>query len=92
VLLFEHSPHSRRGVDAAALQIADVTASALCVGAIGVLIGAATRGSLPLAGAVLAAVALLTVVAAVGALVAPRAGGVPTRPAAPASASIVSPS
>ncbi len=78
VLLFEHSPEHRRGVDSAALQIADVTTAALCVGAIGVLIGAATAGTLPLAGAVLAAVALLTVVAATGAVVAPRAG----RPAA----------
>jgi MFS family permease len=75
VLLFEHSPEHRRGVDSAALQLSDVTASALSVGTVGVLVGAATQGSLPLAGAVVAAVALLAVVAATGAAVAPRAGG-----------------
>ncbi|MGY1769765.1 MFS transporter [Blastococcus sp. SYSU D00813] len=86
VLLFEHSPEHRRGTDSSALQISDVTGSALSVGAVGVLVGAASQGSLPLAGAVLAAVALLTVVAATGALVAPRAGGAPARTAPPTPA------
>ncbi|RBY84023.1 MFS transporter [Blastococcus sp. TF02A-26] len=84
VLLFEHSPEHRRGADSASLQIADVTTAALCVGVVGVLVGAATQGSLPLSGAVLAAVGLLTAVAATGALVAPRAAG-PTAGPAPGS-------
>ena len=49
VLLFEHSPEHRRGADSAALQIADVTASALSVGLIGVLAVLALVG-LPVAG------------------------------------------
>ena len=87
VLLFEHSPEHRRGADSAALQLSDVTASALSVGTVGVLVGAATQGSLPLAGAVVAAVALLTVVAATGALVAPRAArvGAGQAPSVPAT-------
>jgi MFS family permease len=86
VLLFEHSPEHRRGADSAALQIADVTTAALCVGGVGVLVGAATQGSLSLATAVLVAVALLTAVSTTGALVAPRAAGSPARPAAPSPA------
>ncbi|MGY1746671.1 MFS transporter [Blastococcus sp. SYSU D00695] len=92
VLLFEQSPEHRRGSDSAALQISDVTASALSVGVVGVLVAAATAGTLPLAGAVATAVALLTLVAATGALVAPRAGGDPGRPAAPAAATTLRPS
>jgi MFS family permease len=84
VLLFEHSPEHRRGTDSAALQISDVTASALSIGAVGVLVGAATDGALPLAGAVAAAVALLALIAVAGALVAPRAG----RPAARRAAGV----
>jgi MFS family permease len=81
VLLFEHSPEHRRGTDSAALQISDVTASALSIGAVGVLVGAATDGALPLAGAVSAAVVLLALIAVAGALVAPRAGRPAARPA-----------
>ncbi len=91
VLLFEHSPEHRRGTDSAALQISDVTASALSVGVVGVLVGAATEGSLPLAGAVAAAVALLTVMAATGALVAPRAGATTAGRAAPVPATTLGP-
>ncbi|MGK5115679.1 hypothetical protein [Geodermatophilus sp. CPCC 205506] len=73
VLLLEQSPDHRRGADSAAFQIADVTGSALCVGLVGVLVAAATASLLPLAGAVVAAAVLLAALAAVGALVAPRA-------------------
>jgi MFS family permease len=83
VLLLEQSPEHRRGTDSAALQIADVTASALCVGVVGVLIAAAASGLLGLSAAVLIAVAVLTVLAVVGVAVAPRAGA----PAAEAAAS-----
>lgn len=86
VLLFEQSPEHRRGADSAALQISDVTVSALCVGTVGVLIAAAAQGVLPLAGAVATAVALLTAVAATGALIAPRAAGAPAGPAVPPAA------
>ncbi|MGY1739896.1 MULTISPECIES: MFS transporter [unclassified Blastococcus] len=86
VLLFEHSPEDRRGADSAALQISDVTGSALSVGAVGVLVGAASQEALPLAGAVLAAVALLAAVAVAGLLVAPRAGRTPAAEAAPGAA------
>jgi MFS family permease len=74
VLLLDRSPEHRRGADSAAFQIADVTTSALCIGAVGVLVAASTGGLLPLRAAVLLAVAVLTVLALVGALLAPRAG------------------
>ena len=74
VLLLDQSPEHRRGADSAAFQIADVTASALCIGVVGVLVAAATGGLLPLRTAVLLAVAVLTSLALVGALLAPRAG------------------
>jgi hypothetical protein len=74
VLLLDQSPEHRRGADSAAFQISDVTASALCVGVVGVLIGATTASLLTLPAAVLLAVAVLTGLAVVGAWVAPRAG------------------
>ncbi|TFV68766.1 MFS transporter [Blastococcus sp. CT_GayMR20] len=74
VLLLDQSPEHRRGADSAAFQISDVTGSAVCVGVVGVLIGAATAGLLALSTAVLLAVAVLTSLAVVGAAVAPRAG------------------
>ncbi len=66
VLLLELSPEHRRGVDAAALQIADVTTGALCIGAVGVLLGAATAGLIAFPTAVLAAVLGCTGVGALG--------------------------
>jgi hypothetical protein len=87
VLLLDQSPEHRRGADSAAFQIADVTGSALCVGVVGVLIAATTAGLLALSTAVVVAVAVLTALAVVGVLVAPRAG-VPaamTGPSVPAS-------
>ena len=74
VLLLDRSPEHRRGADSASFQIADVTASALCIGVVGVLIAAATAGLLPLRAAVLLAVAVLTALALLGALLASRAG------------------
>jgi MFS family permease len=74
VLLLDQSPEHRRGADSAAFQIADVTASALCVGVVGVLIAATVGGVLALSTAVLVAVAVLTGLAVTGAVVAPRAG------------------
>jgi MFS family permease len=74
VLLLEQSAEERRGADSAAFQIADVTASALCVGVVGVLVAAATAGALTFPTAVVLAVAVLTLLAVVGAAVAPRAG------------------
>ncbi|MCO7219080.1 MFS transporter [Klenkia sp. PcliD-1-E] len=73
VLLLEQSPEHRRGADSASLQIADVTAAALCIGAVGVLLGAATAGLLPFPAAVLTGVAGCTAVAALGGAVAGRA-------------------
>ncbi|WP_344689881.1 MFS transporter [Blastococcus jejuensis] len=81
VLLLDQSPEHRRGADSAAFQIADVTGSALCIGAIGVLVAAAASGLMALTTAVLVAVVVLTAVAALGAVVAPRAGAGVTPPA-----------
>jgi MFS family permease len=74
VLLLDQSPEHRRGADSAAFQIADVTGSALTVGVVGVLVAATTAGLFGLSTAVLVAAAVLTALALVGALVAPRAG------------------
>lgn len=80
VLLLEQSPEHRRGADSSAFQIADVTAAALCVGLVGVLVAAVAAGLLPLAGAVGGAAVVLAALAVLGAVVAPRAG-VPAGPA-----------
>ncbi len=87
VLLLDRSPEQRRGADSAAFQIADVTMSAICVGAVGVLVAAAAAGGLAFPTAVLLAVAVLTALAVVGAWTAPRAGAPPADPgpAVPAS-------
>jgi MFS family permease len=73
VLLLSQSPEHRRGADSAALQIADVTSSALCVGVAGVLIAAATAGLVSLPAAIVASVGVFTVVALLGVAVAGRA-------------------
>jgi MFS family permease len=80
VLLLAQSPAHRRGTDSAALQIADVTASALSIGLAGVLVAAATAGALSLQLAVLTTIGVLTLLAVAGATVADRAAA----PAAPA--------
>jgi MFS family permease len=85
VLLLNQSPEHRRGADSAALQIADVTASALCVGLAGVLIAAATAGLVSLPTAIVASVAVFTVVALLGVGIAGRAAA-PAAGSAPAGA------
>jgi MFS family permease len=77
VLLLDQSPEHRRGADSAALQIADVTGSALCIGLAGVLVAAATAGTLPLAHAVPVAYGAAAVLALAGAAVAGRAAPAP---------------
>jgi MFS family permease len=83
VLLLDQSPEHRRGADSAALQISDVTASALCVGVAGVLVAAAAAGLFPLSVAAAVSVALFAALALVGA-------GVAGRAAAPAAAGVSS--
>jgi MFS family permease len=86
ILLLAQSPEHRRGADSAALQIADVTGSALCVGVVGVLVAAAAAGQLSLSAAVLGAVALLAALAVLGAFTSSRTGAVTDSPeSAPAS-------
>ena len=89
VLLLDQSPEHRRGADSAAFQIADVTGSALAIGAVGVLVAAAASGALALQTAVLVSVAVLAALAVVGVFVAPRAGasapGAQAVPPSPAS-------
>ena len=87
VLLLDQSPEHRRGADSAALQIADVTGSALCIGLAGVLVAAATSAVLALTVAFPVAYAFCTVLALLGAVVAGRAGGRPAaRPSVPGGA------
>jgi MFS family permease len=85
VLLLEQSPEHRRGADSAALNIADVTGSALCVGVVGILIALTTAGVLPLRAAVAVAVGVLAAVAGTGTVLAARAAAPATDPAAPGS-------
>lgn len=72
VLLLDQSPEAERGSNSAALQISDVTASALAVGASGLLVAGAVDGSGPVWPAVVAAVAVLTLPALLGAGIAGR--------------------
>ena len=90
VLLLEQSPEHRRGADSAALNIADVTGSALCVGVVGILVALTTAGVLPLRAAVAVAVGVLALLAATGAALAGRAAApagaaAPPGPSAPAT-------
>jgi MFS family permease len=91
VLLLGQSPEERRGADSAAFQVADVTMSAICVGVVGVLVSAAAAELLTFPVAVLLAVAVLTVLAVVGAAVAPRAGAPTAGPGPAAGASTLAP-
>jgi hypothetical protein len=84
VLLLDQSAENERGANSAALQISDVTASALCVGLAGVLVAGAADGGGALWPAVLAAVALLTVPALLTVRVAARTAA-PDRAAAAAT-------
>jgi MFS family permease len=85
VLLLDQSPEHRRGADSAALQIADVTMSALCIGLAGVLVAAATAGLVSLPGAVIGSIAAFVVLALVGVRVAGRAAAPAAAAAAPAT-------
>ena len=89
VLLLDRSPEHRRGADSAAFQISDVTGSALGVGLVGVLIAASAGSLLTLPGAVFAATAVLTAVALLGAVMAPRAGAPAAAPGPAAPAAIL---
>jgi MFS family permease len=86
VLLLNQSPEHRRGADSAALQIADVTASALCIGLAGILVAAATAGLVSLPAAIVASVAVFTLVALLAVAVAGRAAA-PAAEGMPAAAS-----
>jgi MFS family permease len=86
VLLLDQSPEHRRGADSAALQISDVTASALCIGLAGVLIAAATADLVSLPVAIIASASVFTAVAVLGGVVAGRAAAPPAG-AVPAGAS-----
>ena len=86
VLLLAQSPEHRRGADSAALNIADVTASALCIGLTGVLVAAATAGLLPMRGVLVVVAAVYAALAVVGAVVAARAAAPVTAAAPPAGA------
>jgi MFS family permease len=91
VLLLDQSTERDRGANSAALQIADVTTAALCIGLAGVLIAAAADGVLSVPSAVLITIAVLTALALVGVRVAGRAAA-PARRAAPADATTLAPS
>ena len=72
VLLLALTPPSERGVNSAALQIADAVASAVCIGFGGVLVAAAERGAFTLTVAAVTLDVLMAGLAAAGALLAPR--------------------
>jgi hypothetical protein len=94
ILLLAQSPEHRRGADSAALQIADVTGSALCVGVVGVLVAAAAAGQLSLSAAVLCAVALLAALPVLGVLTGSKAGaltGSPESATAPCAPTLAGP-
>jgi MFS family permease len=77
VLLLDQSPERERGANSAALQISDVTASALCIGLAGVLVAAATAGAVSMPVAVLGSVAAFTLLTVVGVVVSRRAAAPP---------------
>jgi MFS family permease len=91
VLLLDQSTERDRGANSAALQISDVTASALCIGLAGVLIAAATDGFLSVPAAVLITIAVLTTLALAGVRVAGRAAA-PAPRATSADATTLAPS
>lgn len=73
VLLLQLSPPAERGVNSSALQLADSTGSALCIGLGGALVAAAARGVLPLGRAAGSLDLLMCAAALVGAALAGRA-------------------
>ncbi|MGI8678244.1 MAG: MFS transporter [Jatrophihabitans sp.] len=73
VLLLRYTTDANRGVDSAALQLADGTASALTTGVAGVLVAAAARGAISNTTAFAGLDLLMCVLGAVGVLAAGRA-------------------
>ncbi|HST65146.1 MAG TPA: MFS transporter [Mycobacteriales bacterium] len=73
VLLLQLSPPAERGINSSALQLADSTGSALCIGLGGALVAAAARDVLPLGRAVGSLDLLMCAVALGAALLAGRA-------------------
>jgi MFS family permease len=73
VLLLQLSPPAERGVNSSALQLADSTGSALCIGLGGALVAAAARDVLPLGRAAGSLDLLMCVAALGGVLLAGRA-------------------
>ncbi len=73
VLLLAFTTDARRGADTAALQVADVTMSAITTGIAGVLIAAAARGVLGYTTAFVAFDLAMTALAGVGVLAAGQA-------------------
>jgi hypothetical protein len=88
VLLLDQSPEHRRGADSAALQISDVTASALCIGLAGVLIAAATADLVSLPVAIIASASVFTAVAVLGGVVAGRAAAPPAGAVPPGASTL----
>jgi MFS family permease len=72
VLLLALTPPPQRGVNSAALQIADAVTSAVCIGIGGVLVAAAERGAFSLSVAAGTVDLLMAGLAATGAVLAPR--------------------
>jgi MFS family permease len=72
VLLLAMTPPAERGVNSAALQIADAVSSALCIGIGGVLVAAAERGAFTLTSAAVTVDLLMAGLAAAGSVLASR--------------------
>jgi MFS family permease len=77
VLMLKHTTDADRGADSAALQLCDTTMAALTTGFAGVLVAAATRGSIGFTSAFVTLALVMVGVAAVGVAVSSRARTVP---------------
>jgi cation transporter-like permease len=78
VLMLNHTTDADRGADSAALQLCDTTVASLTTGFAGVLVAAATRGSIGFTGAFVTLYVAMVAVAAVGVAVSARARTVRT--------------
>jgi hypothetical protein len=72
ILMLALSPAPERGVNSAALQIADAVTSAVCIGIGGVLVAAAERGAFTLTTAAVTVDVLMAGLAATGCALAAR--------------------
>lgn len=72
VLMLKHTTDADRGADSAALQLCDTTIASLTTGFAGVLVAAATRGSIGFTGAFVVLFLAMVVVALVGVAVSGR--------------------